>query len=151
MFVSCASTLYGGERSLLETINVISPGWRPRFVVPEKGPYSDALDEANYPYDVSPVPFGPYQGRKRFVAAAFRLVWIIRRRQVRLVHANLQWAVPLVATASRLARVPFVSHLRNMISEPFTERKKKAFRSAAAIICISRAVRARPARQASCL
>jgi hypothetical protein len=66
LFVSCVSALYGAERSLLETINVMSPAWRPWFAVPAKGPYSAALDVANYPYDVTPVPWGSRHGRKRF-------------------------------------------------------------------------------------
>ena len=70
LFVSCASTLYGGERSLLDIVNVMSPTWRPWFVVPEIGPYSVALDELKYRYDVTPVPRLP---TRHFDAAALRL------------------------------------------------------------------------------
>jgi glycosyltransferase involved in cell wall biosynthesis len=138
LFVSCASTLYGGERSLLDIVNVMSPAWRPWFVVPEIGLYSVALDEAKYRYDVTPVPRQP---TRHFDAAALRLAGIIRAREAILVHANLQWAVPLVATASLLAGVPFVAHLRNMIPKPFGKIEKEFFRDAAAVICISRAVK----------
>jgi glycosyltransferase involved in cell wall biosynthesis len=137
LFVSSVSALYGAERSLLEIINVMSPAWRPWFVVPAKGTFSAALDKANYPYDVIPVP----HGGRRFFLAALRLAWIMRRRRTTLVHANLHWTVPLVAIASRWTGVPFVAHFRNIISEPFDERKKKPFRDAAAAICISRAVK----------
>src|SRR4029077_255251 len=57
------------------------------------------------------------------------------------VHANLHHIVPLVAIASKLTGVPFVAHLRNMISEPLDDRTKKPFHAAAAGICISRAVK----------
>ena len=116
----------------------MSPTWRPWFVVPEIGPYSVALDELKYRYDVTPVPRLP---TRHFDAAALRLAEIIRAREAILVHANLQWAVPLVATASLLAGVPFVAHLRNMIPKPFGELEKEFFRDAAVVICISRAVK----------
>jgi L-malate glycosyltransferase len=115
----------------------MSPAWTPWFVVPAKGAYSAALEDANYPYDVMPVP----HGGRRFVLAALRLAWIIHRRQASLVHVNLHWAVPLVAMASRWTRVPFIAHFRNIISEPFDERRKRPFRDAAAVICISQAVK----------
>jgi glycosyltransferase involved in cell wall biosynthesis len=137
LFVSCTSTLYGGERSLLEIVNVMSPAWRPWFVVPEKGLYSGALDAAKYPYDVTLVPDHRKSG---FQLAAMCLDRIIRSREASLVHANLHWAVPLVAAASRSSGVPFVAHLRNMISRPFDEFERMFFRNAAAVICISRAV-----------
>jgi glycosyltransferase involved in cell wall biosynthesis len=138
--VSNASALYGGERSLLEIVNVMGPAWRPVFVVPQKGPYSAALDEANYPYEVVPVPHGPQYSRRWFLRV-LQLAWVIRRQRPSLVHANLQWAVPLVAAASRISGVPFVAHLRNMISGPLDEREKKYFGNAAAVICISHAVK----------
>jgi glycosyltransferase involved in cell wall biosynthesis len=137
LFVSSVPILYGAERSLLEIIDVMSPAWRPWFVVPAKGPYSAALDEANYPYDVIPMPRGGW----RFLVAALRLAWIIHRRRAALVHANLHWAVPLVAVASQWTGVPFVAHFREMISKPLDERQAKLFREAAAVIFISRAVK----------
>src|SRR5207248_1648845 len=111
LFVSNVSALYGAERSLLEFINVMSPACLPWFVVPATGPYSAALEEANYPYDVTRVP----DGGRRFYLAALRLAWIIRKRRADLVHANLHHTVPLVAIASKLSGVPFVAHIRNMI------------------------------------
>jgi glycosyltransferase involved in cell wall biosynthesis len=137
LFVSDASVLWGAERSLLETINVMSPAWRPWFVLPAKGHYSAALHEANYPFDVIPVP----DGGRRFYLRALRLAWIVHRRRATVVHANVHRTVPLVAIASRWAGVPFVAHFRNMISEPLDERKNKLFREAAATIFISQAVR----------
>ena len=47
LFVSSVSALYGAERSLLEIVDVMGPAWRPWFVVPVKGRYSAALDDAN--------------------------------------------------------------------------------------------------------
>jgi glycosyltransferase involved in cell wall biosynthesis len=139
--VSSVSALYGAERSLLEIVDVMSAAWRPFFVVPEKGRYSAALDDANHPYDVIPVPLGPQYSRRRWILRVLQIAWIIRRQRARLVHANLQWAVPLVAAASRISGVPFIAHLRNMISEPLDECERKYFSNAAAVICISHAVK----------
>jgi glycosyltransferase involved in cell wall biosynthesis len=46
-----------------------------------------------------------------------------------------------VAAGSRLAGVPFVAHLRNVITRPVDARTAKPFQHASAVICISKAVR----------
>ncbi len=141
VFVNFAAALYGAERSLLEIVNVLSPSWKPRFVVPAEGPYSTALECAKYPFDVASVPSHPQSAGSYGLLSIVHLARIISERRASLVHANLQWAVPLVAASSRLAGVPFVAHLRNMVTDDFAALNRESFRQASAIICISRAVR----------
>ena len=117
---------------MLEIVDVLSASWKPRFVVPAPGHYSAALESAKYAFDIA--------GGHGLVSVA-HLASIIRERRVSLVHANLQWAVPLVAASSRLVGVPFIAHLRNMVTDDFAAQSKEFFRHASAIICISRAVR----------
>ena len=141
LFVNSSGAFYGAERSLLEVVSLLGTRWKARFVVPERGRYSSALEIAKYPYDVARVPANLVRTRVRDLRCILRLAWIIRARRARLVHANLQWVVPLVAASSRLAGVPFVAHLRNMVTSPVDARWAESFRHASAIICISHAVR----------
>ena len=133
-FESCSSTLYGSERSLLAVVEAMSPTWQPHFIVPKKGTYSDALNEANLPYDVI-VP----HYRLRFFYMVLRLAQTIRMRRASLVHANLHLSLPAVSAACQLTGVPFVVHLRLMT--PYDSRQAKLFSRAAALICISQAVK----------
>jgi len=134
LFESCSSTLYGAERSLLAVVEAMSPTWKPHFVVPKTGTYSDALKEANLPYDVV-VP----HYRLRFFYMVLRLAQTIRMRRASLVHANLHFSLPAVSAACQLTGVPFVVHLRLMT--PYDSRQAPLFSRAAAVICISQAVK----------
>lgn len=139
LFVSSVAAFYGGERSLLEIVSMMSRHWKARFVVPARGSFSNALESAKYPFDVLDWKSLDSLGG---LFSVLRLAWIIRTRRMHLVHANLQYAAPLVAISSCLSGVPFVVHLRNMVHHGAGKmRSAMLFRYASAIICISQAVR----------
>jgi glycosyltransferase involved in cell wall biosynthesis len=142
LFVSCVADLYGAERSLLEIVSELSPSWKAHFILTARGRYSSALECAKFHFDVVHVPTtGLRDAGIRGLFSILRLAWIIRTRRASLVHANLQWAVPLVAASCRLTGVPFIAHLRNIVTHAADVRSAKRFRRASAIICISQAVR----------
>ena len=132
--MSAFGDLYGAERSLLEVVDVLSPVWKPRFVIPSTGPFSAALECAKYPFDV--VRFD-----NDWLA---QLTRIIGTHRADLLHANTVTAAPLVAAASRITDVPYVVHLRTTFPEKFPDKRdelwRRTLRDASGIIFISRAV-----------
>ena len=79
----------------------------------------------------------------RRLPVALRLARLIRRRRADLVHLNLHFAWPIVSPACLLARVPLVIHVRNMLTGYPGRLDRRLFQRAAAVICISEAVRQR--------
>src|SRR5262249_5079823 len=128
LFVSSVADFYGAERSLLEIVTELSPSWMARFVIPERGDYGAALEHAKYPFDVAHVPSSAI----RNPLSILRLARIIHKNRARIVHANLQWAAPLVAASSELLAIPFVVHLRNVVTTEIHARGARPFQHASA-------------------
>ena len=143
LFFNTEAELYGGERCLLEVVQRMSPGWVPRFVLPGPGRFERTLRERGYEVDEFAIPPGVVRSELRRLPVALRLARLIRRRRADLVHLNLHFAWPIVSPACLLARVPLVIHVRNMLSGHPGRLDRRLFQRAAAVICISEAVRQR--------
>ena len=143
LFFNTEAELYGGERCLLEVVQRMSPGWAPRFVLPGPGRFERTLRERGYAVDEFVIPPGVVRSELRRLPVALRLARLIRRRRADLVHLNLHFAWPIVSPACLLARVPLVIHVRNMLAGHPGRLDRRLFQRAAAVICISEAVRQR--------
>jgi glycosyltransferase involved in cell wall biosynthesis len=143
LFVSTVADLYGGERSLLDVVQHLSPAWQPRFVVPGPGRFEQALRECGHAVDEIAVPMGIGRGELRELPTVLHLARSIRRARADLVHLNLHFAWPIVSAACLAARVPLVIHVRNMMSGRRGRLERWLFRRAAAVICVSEAVKQR--------
>ncbi len=143
LFFNTEAELYGGERCLLEVVQRMSPGWAPRFVLPGPGRFERTLRERGYAVDEFAIPPGVGRSELRRLPVALRLARLIRRRRADLVHLNLHFAWPIVSPACLLARVPLVIHVRNMLAGHPGRLDRRLFQRAAAVICISEAVRQR--------
>jgi glycosyltransferase involved in cell wall biosynthesis len=143
LFISTVADLYGGERSLLDIVDHLSPAWEPRFVVPGPGRFEQLLRERGYAVDECIIPGGVGRGELRELPAVLRLARVIRRSRPDLVHLNLHFAWPVASAACLLARVPLVIHVRNIMSGRRGGLERWLFRRAAAVICISEAVKQR--------
>jgi glycosyltransferase involved in cell wall biosynthesis len=143
LFISTVADLYGGERSLLDIVEHLSPAWEPRFVVPGPGRFEQLLRERGHAVDECIIPGGIGRGELRELPAVLRLARVIRRSRPDLVHLNLHFAWPVTSAACLLARVPLVIHVRNIISGRRGGLERWLFRRAAAVICISEAVKQR--------
>jgi glycosyltransferase involved in cell wall biosynthesis len=152
MYVSHGSTLLGGaEVCLLDVApRVREAGWDVFVVVPEEGDLSTAL--ANAGVAVTVMPLGSFRNRGETrspvllvrlvgaVIAGWRLGRLIRSRRVDIVHSN---SAPVIAGAlgARLARVPHVWHLREILSGPLWRGLRWLMvRLAVRQICISQTV-----------
>ncbi len=143
LFFNTEAELYGGERCLLEVVERMGPGWEPRFVLPRPGRFERELREHGYEVDRFAIPPGLVRSEFRRLPTVLRLARLIRRRRVDLVHLNLHFAWPIVSPACLVARVPLVIHVRNMLTGQPGRLDRRLFQRAAAVICISEAVRQR--------
>ena len=143
LFFNTEAELYGGERCLLEVVQRMGPGWEPRFVLPGPGRFERALRECGHEVDEFAIPPGLVRSESRRLPTVLRLARLIRRRRADLVHLNLHFAWPIVSPACLVARVPLVIHVRNMLTGHPGRLDRLLFQRAAAVICISQAVRQR--------
>lgn len=143
LFISPVADLYGAERCLLDLVEHMSPAWQSRFVVPGAGRFEEVLRQRGYAVDELPIPHGVGRGELRELPTVLRLARLIRRRCCDLVHLNLHFPWPVVSAACLVARVPLVIHVRNMMTGRRGRLERRLFQRAAAVICISAAVRDR--------
>jgi len=126
---------YGGEFSLLAAVRELGPAWKPHFMVEGPGPLDRLLRKEGFPVYRMALEFGrPW--RLRRLLSMSRLLSLLYRHKIQLVHVNLHFHAAFVSAACAAAGVPVVVHVRNMINHPAPE-----FRKYDGIICISQAVR----------
>ena len=139
LFVTSPSrSVYGGEMSLLPVVRRLGPGWKPHFLVEGAGPLDTLLRKEGFPVYRLALDIGaarPWKLRRRL--CLLRLVGLLYRRKIQLVHVNLHFQALFVHAACAAAGIPIVVHVRNMITQPVAA----SFRKFDGIICISEAVR----------
>jgi glycosyltransferase involved in cell wall biosynthesis len=129
---------YGGEMSLLPVVRRLDPGWRPHFLVEGPGPLDSLLRGEGFPVYRLALEIGSARPwRIRRLLCLLRLVNLLYRRRIQLVHVNLHFHAAFVSAACVAAGIPVVVHVRNMITQPVVT----SFRKYDGIICISQAVR----------
>jgi glycosyltransferase involved in cell wall biosynthesis len=110
--------------------------WEPTFVLPAEGPFAEAIRAEGWQVRMFDL--------RRGLPGALDLARLIREARADLVHLNLHFAWPIVSLGCRLAGIPLVIHVRNMIGRGrIGLLRRHLFRRAAAVICISEAVRDR--------
>ena len=129
LYINPNADLYGASRSLLRLVTALDKSvFVPRVLVPSRGPLLDALVRTGIAVDVVPY-LGVVQRRMlhtprsvtflaSFLPSVFRILGIIRREGVDIVHTNTA-TTPTPAVAARLAGVPHVWHLREMFADDF--------------------------------
>ena len=131
LYVHPSNELYGGDRMLLWILKLLPRDtYAPHVVVPNDLPYEGLLTRELHAIDV------PYQELKlgvlrrryqsvpgmalftwRTLASAWQMARFCRANQVALVHSN-STAVVAGALAARLAGIPHVWHVREIITTP---------------------------------
>ena len=150
LYVSHTARIAGAERSLQLLLEGLDDRYRPTVVLPEQGPLTDWLDRMGIPHQRAPLVrlhqtrnpvrlFRYFRSWRRAIRAIGR---IIDEQGIDLVHANSTTAHLFACPAARRADVPSVWHIRDM-SSPGGRLDRMMTRDAAAIVCISEAVRNR--------
>src|SRR5271154_2486750 len=134
LFVSITRQLFGAELSLLPVVRRLDSSWKPQFLVGGAGPLDTLLRSEGFAVHRQ---YAKLEGR-RFVRIVYllQLLYLFRSRRIDLVHMNLHCHAELAYAACRMAGVPLVVHIRNMIDYVVPS----SFRKFDGIICISQAV-----------
>src|SRR5689334_407075 len=155
LYVQLAPDLYGASRALLHLLAALDRArYTPLVALPGPGPLADQLRALDVEPIVTPhirvllgqvarswraVPFG-----LGLIPAAVGMRRLIRHCAADLVHSN-NWTVLSGALGARLAGVPHVWHIREILPsfgglKPILVRS--SLRGAARVVCISQAVAA---------
>ncbi len=151
LFVDHATALGGAERSLLLLLKYLSPGYQPHMVCPPGRLAADAR-ALGVPAHLLPLPRLRRSLRSPFhlFAGAARIARVARGVGARVLVANTVRAAFYTSLAARLARRPFVWHMRDFwLSESRPRRlwfdtwgKRLLCAAAARVIANSRATAA---------
>lgn len=132
VYLDHCAQLSGGELALLRLLPWLD-GVEPHVLLGEEGPLVPRLLAAGISTEVLPLAAAARDLRRDSVRPgalplaeawgsvvyAVRLAWRLRRLKPDLVHTNSLKAAIYGAVAAKLARVPVVWHVRDMIAEPY--------------------------------
>lgn len=152
MYVSSSGSMLGGAENALFDI-VASDAvrdWEPIVVVPFEGELAASLRRAGAECHVVGIGVLRHRGELRSpivvvrllgaLIGAGRLMKLIRKRDVRIVHSNTSTVIA-GALAARLTRVPHVWHVREMLGGPaWSLLGRLIVRLSSRVVCISQTV-----------
>lgn len=135
LFVHSANELYGADTVLLSLLESHPAEWEPHVVLPCDVPYEGLLAKRLSALDISWEEMKLAVLRRRyltprrvplyaayFASSTIRLLRLIRRKGVQVVHSNTSAVVP-GAVAARLAGVPHIWHVHEMVVRPHWLRR----------------------------
>lgn len=121
--------LGGGQRIALKIADALRPGCECHFIVPERGPLTQALDDMRVPFSV--LSTGHYTVRVkghrdalqfalRSPGVLCRAVGEVRRRHAKLLYVNGATAFPWSALVGSVTGVPVIWHVHNWFADKKT-------------------------------
>ena len=151
LYVSSSGNMLGGaENALFDIVTSAERDWEPIVVVPFEGELAASLRRAGVESHVVGIGVLRHRGELRSpilavrllgaLIGAGRLVRLIRKRDVRIVHSNTSTVIA-GALAARLTRVPHVWHVREMLSGPaWSLLGRLILLLSSRVVCISQTV-----------
>lgn len=116
LYVSSVSGMGGAEFSLLELATHLDrTHFRPFLLVSEDGLLAQRFRAAGIQTIYGDFPFFSRRQPWVYLKSIWRIVSVVRRCGVSLVHVNCDRAVPHAVLATRLAGVPCLCHIHDMI------------------------------------
>lgn len=121
------SSLGGSQVSLWHHLKHLDHArFAPHVVVSNEGWLTERLDELNVPW--TRMKFGHWTNPLSIPAnllLILRLLRLIRRHRIELVHANEHWVGPPAYCAARLAGIPAICHFRTGLNDLTPKRIRK--------------------------
>jgi glycosyltransferase involved in cell wall biosynthesis len=125
LFVEQQSWRGGAQRVLEAALDSVSDEYHCVVAFPDQGPFRSALDQKNV--ETMDLPIGNYQpGQKSFLEgitfawrslySAFKLVRVIRRRQIALLYVNGPRCLPAAVLAAWWTGRPTIFHLHLILN-----------------------------------
>ena len=130
LYVSNTAKMSGAEFSLLSLMKGLDrEQLRALLLLPEEGLFADRAREMGIELLIVPsmIRFGEVHGLAtlpRAIKTIWRIVKIIRRQRVRVVHANSPRAAYIGGLAGRLAGAFTLTHVRDIDQSPFLSLTK---------------------------
>lgn len=152
LYLHNSSMISGGERSLLQLwAQLDRRAFTPYLVVPSEGPLVLAAQRLGVEVEVLTAPAIRPWTVFRIVAAARRLMVLVREKHVGVIHSYAPRNNLLAACVGRAAGVPVIWHERNLVWGREIDVTRLMLGFADAVICNSRAVARRFSRTTACL
>ena len=112
MFTHTAALIGGGNKVLLSLIDGLDrEQFRPMSILPEHGPMEQELCRREVPFTI--MDLRPSIGRIAMAAAVVRLVKLIAKYKIAIVHANDPFTYRAASLAAAMTRTPRVCHLHH--------------------------------------
>jgi len=142
LYLHHVEQISGAEESLRLLVHSVDrKRVNPLFAGPTTGPFPDRLRQEGIP--VLPVPFGPLRDLYGLMRSVRRLLKAIRAHHIDLLHANAPRTNVCAGLAGRLAGIPTVWHMRNLLYGGMWDVDRLLAGLATRIICNSEAIRER--------
>ena len=141
LFVDTPTYIGGAEISLLTLMEHLSADrYAPMLLTADEGPLASRARERGIPVLMQDFPWFSRRRPWRYAGSIYRLVEHIRSNRIALIHTNCDHSLRYVMYASKIARVPYVSHVRDFVRTWFSPRNIKALNGASYVIANSRAI-----------
>ena len=136
LFVNSWSTAHGGSStSLIDVVTNLDPSrYSPIVMCPRDGELPARLRKARVPVVVCGIHRPTRDELHRFVLEVPQHWRWLRSQAVALVHGNTSASRRSIVQAAIAARIPYVQHVRNLVTDP---ANAYGYRAAARIICNS--------------
>lgn len=150
LYIDNTARMSGAEFSLLSLMQGLDRRrFQPLLLLPEEGPFAERARRLGIEIHFLPamIRFGEGYGLRalpRVAGSLWRIVTLIRRRRVAIVHANSPRAAYIGNLAGRLAGALTLTHVRDIESSPFRSPAKARWLGLLSdrIIAVSRAAAA---------
>lgn len=141
LFINTPNGLGGAEFSLLTLMkNLDAERYVPHLVTAGPGSFYERARDLGIPVSVCSFPWFSRRQPWQYAWSVCQLAKLIRYEKVALIHSNCDHSLPYVEFAAKLARVPYVSHVRDFVRAWFEPAKLRALKSASCVIAVSSAM-----------
>lgn len=119
LYVSSVSLIGGAEHSLIELASHLDHSQiMPYLLTSAEGPLAQRFRNMGIDVQVGSFPVFSRRDPRQFLSAVLsilRMVMLIRRHKIDLIHVNCDQAVPHAVTAGRFANVACLCHIHDMM------------------------------------
>ena len=140
LFINTPRYIGGAEISLLQLMHrLLVEGVELRLLTSGAGPFEQRARELGISTLCQEFPWFSRRRPWCYGASVYRLARLVRRDHLQIIHTKCDHSLKYVQLATRLVRVPFVSHVRDFSRTWFQPRQVAVLNGAARVIANSKA------------
>ena len=140
LYINSVSEIGGAEASLIELVKQLNrTDFGARLVTTKDGPLAKLFREAGWPVYFASFPFFSRRRPWIYWREILRLMSIIRRENIDIIHVNCDRAVPHAVLAAGLTQTKVLCHIHDMTRAWFLPPYVKALNQSDRIIANSKA------------